>query len=168
MKQLRPKDVKEAREELIQNQFNKCALCKRPLNLNDSCPSLDHCHQSGRVRGALCRSCNTAEGIIIHKFMRSGLKGKGVDYIEWLRLLADYLEADYSHMDFHPQHMIDQTKLFNKLTLPDQRSHLDELNIAYPEKATKSTLSKIYKKSFLLNPRMDFDNSKYTIVEDET
>lgn len=55
---------------LFQSQDNKCAICnkaetcidgrskdKKPRRL-----SIDHCHITGKVRGLLCHSCNTAIG----------------------------------------------------------------------------------------------------------
>jgi hypothetical protein len=44
-------------EKMLKDQNNSCALCgrgpsqKRPL-------AIDHCHETGRVRGLLCYSCN--------------------------------------------------------------------------------------------------------------
>ena len=44
-------------------QKGSCAICEKPL---DPWPSvtthIDHCHDSGEVRGLLCRSCNMKEG----------------------------------------------------------------------------------------------------------
>ena len=54
---------------LIEVQNNKCAICKKPeenrgrggkiKNL-----AVDHCHETGKVRGLLCLNCNTALGSI--------------------------------------------------------------------------------------------------------
>ena len=42
-------------------QDNRCAICgampKKPL-------FVDHCHVTGKVRGLLCVSCNTALGLL--------------------------------------------------------------------------------------------------------
>jgi hypothetical protein len=48
-------------ESMVATQNNKCAIC------NEACVSgrrlaIDHCHESGRVRGLLCRSCNVGLG----------------------------------------------------------------------------------------------------------
>lgn len=51
-----------------------CAGCGSEVNLH-----VDHCHDTGKVRGVLCRSCNT----VLMKHMTP----------EILRRLADYLEA---------------------------------------------------------------------------
>ena len=52
-------------DAMLAKQGGKCALCDR------STPGgrwprfhVDHCHATGRVRGLLCRSCNTALGAL--------------------------------------------------------------------------------------------------------
>ncbi|MBT3077671.1 MULTISPECIES: endonuclease domain-containing protein [Streptomyces] len=48
-----------ATQALRRWQAGACAMCSaRPERL-----LVDHCHQSGLVRGLLCTSCNTAEGL---------------------------------------------------------------------------------------------------------
>jgi hypothetical protein len=160
-KQLKQSEIVEVRNELIMNQLGKCVLCGAILSDENQTPHTDHDHNTGRIRGILCPSCNTTEGIIIHKFTRSGLKGKGIDYIQWLKNLVNYLEADYDDNDFHPQHPKDQTKIFSRMRLVEQKEHLQRIGIDYPEKATKSVLEKLYRKSFLNNPRCDFSSNKY-------
>lgn len=51
-------------------QENRCALC----GFRDTVV-LDHCHDTGMVRGWLCRSCNTTEGLSDHNLgqWRSGV-----------------------------------------------------------------------------------------------
>lgn len=43
--------------ELYRSQGGLCALCKEYAAVD-----VDHCHQTGRVRGLLCRSCNVGLG----------------------------------------------------------------------------------------------------------
>lgn len=49
----------DAYKHLYDTQKEKCAIChKRELLL------VDHCHRTGKVRGLLCNSCNTALGFL--------------------------------------------------------------------------------------------------------
>lgn len=45
---------------LLASQNNSCAICKDPLLINDV--NMDHCHESNRWRGSLCRNCNLGLG----------------------------------------------------------------------------------------------------------
>lgn len=48
----------EAYEEIYQSQSGLCAICKKPFDVL----AVDHCHETGQVRGLLCTFCNTALG----------------------------------------------------------------------------------------------------------
>lgn len=47
-------------ERLVREQEGSCALCGEPPTQGNL--AVDHCHTSGRVRGLLCRGCNTGLG----------------------------------------------------------------------------------------------------------
>jgi hypothetical protein len=47
-------------EYLLIKQDNKCAICKN--SLSDQTTVIDHEHSSNKIRGILCRSCNTGLG----------------------------------------------------------------------------------------------------------
>jgi hypothetical protein len=59
-------------------QDNKCAICRDEFN-DLYKTQIDHCHETGKVRGLLCINCNW-------------LLGKSKDNPELLRQAADYLE----------------------------------------------------------------------------
>jgi hypothetical protein len=48
---------------ILSAQGNVCAICKR-ADWNGKGPHIDHDHETKRVRGILCASCNTAIGFI--------------------------------------------------------------------------------------------------------
>jgi hypothetical protein len=55
---------KEDYYSLIDNQDNKCGICKtifKNTNRYDT-PCVDHCHTTNKVRGLLCQSCNKGLG----------------------------------------------------------------------------------------------------------
>lgn len=65
---------REGYEAMVSAQEGMCALCgERPVK------HVDHCHETGRVRGLLCVQCNTGLG----KFNDSPeLLKKAVEYLE--------------------------------------------------------------------------------------
>lgn len=59
---------------LLEVQNYKCKICREDLEV----PCVDHCHDTGRVRGLLCRNCNLGIGYF-------------KDNIELLDYAKDYL-----------------------------------------------------------------------------
>lgn len=53
----------EEYEELLEKQNHACALCNNersgPMRIR---LAIDHCHETGRIRGLLCQRCNWAIG----------------------------------------------------------------------------------------------------------
>ncbi len=47
-------------KELLKKQGGKCAICRKVERKRRI--SVDHCHETGRVRGLLCQLCNTSLG----------------------------------------------------------------------------------------------------------
>jgi hypothetical protein len=67
---------------------NKCAIChKEPGGTHHKKLAVDHCHETGKIRGLLCMPCNTAIG----KLPTVELLTAAVEYLS-LKLLID---ADY-------------------------------------------------------------------------
>lgn len=54
-------DRNELRKDLLIIQESKCAICEKILALENS--YLDHCHETNRIRGVLCRNCNQGIGL---------------------------------------------------------------------------------------------------------
>lgn len=48
-------------DKMILKQNSKCSICQETL-LRDRSTVVDHCHDSGKVRGILCSNCNCAIG----------------------------------------------------------------------------------------------------------
>lgn len=72
---------------LIEKQNNLCAICHNPeiskgKNSNKTrVLSVDHCHETGKVRGLLCNKCNH-------------MLGQAKDDIEILKSAIDYLNTN--------------------------------------------------------------------------
>lgn len=47
---------------IIDAQRGRCALCEEPLKLGTKSVHVDHCHETGKVRGVLCARCNLGIG----------------------------------------------------------------------------------------------------------
>lgn len=48
-------------EQILVEQNGVCAICSGPPKLGKNL-DVDHCHDTGKVRGLLCRQCNVAIG----------------------------------------------------------------------------------------------------------
>jgi len=74
----------EQKQELIDNQDGKCAICTNDLkDTHDVC--VDHCHKTNKIRGILCRKCNLGIGHLN-------------DSIEILKSAQKYLEKYNSEL----------------------------------------------------------------------
>lgn len=71
----------EQYDSMLARQDGSCAICKstEPRMKNAGRLYVDHCHETGEVRGLLCFRCNT-------------MLGNAGDSPEVLRLAAEYLE----------------------------------------------------------------------------
>ncbi len=50
-------------QQMFEDQDGRCAICDTPFD-DDLVPHVDHCHETGRVRGLLCIRCNTGIGLL--------------------------------------------------------------------------------------------------------
>lgn len=89
MKKITKSDVLPVKHSLARAQKYTCPLCEVDLmKMKPENWCLDHNHDTGVVRGVLCRSCNGVEGRVRHWVrMASG------DPPMWLQKLVDYLKA---------------------------------------------------------------------------
>lgn len=49
-------------DQILSLQHNKCAICPRICENREF--GVDHCHKTGKVRGLLCKNCNTGIGML--------------------------------------------------------------------------------------------------------
>ena len=68
---------------MLADAQGRCEICSKPLSLMTSPDTetayVDHCHDTGKVRGVLCRVCNVALGAL--KDSRLHLQ-KAIDYLD--------------------------------------------------------------------------------------
>ncbi|SCN45758.1 endonuclease [Enterobacter phage vB-EclM_KMB19] len=148
---LTSKLYKEEKQRLFNAQHGICPICKRELDSDVQSNHLDHDHElngpkAGKVRGLLCNLCNAAEGQMKHKFNRSGLKGREVDYLEWLESLLAYLKNDYTKNNIHPNFIGDKSKEFSRLGRPEMIAQMDAYGFTYAEDDSKAKLVASFKK----------------------
>ena len=102
--------------KLAKEQGGNCLLCGKPLDFSikgakgDSVVA-DHCHLSGRIRGALHRSCNGGEGRVSSAAGRwiVGSMQDPLKIAKALRALAEYLEREPSNY-LYPTYKTDEEK----------------------------------------------------------
>lgn len=54
----------EQYDAMMEGQNYQCAICGDELEDYSYKTHLDHCHETGRIRGILCRGCNTGIGML--------------------------------------------------------------------------------------------------------
>lgn len=59
---LRGRRYRETYTQLFEKQQGVCAICKKLPSVGKL--QIDHCHQTGKVRGLLCPACNSKLGFI--------------------------------------------------------------------------------------------------------
>lgn len=53
-------------DKMLAAQNGVCAICHKPSTNGRGALHVDHCHQSGRIRGLLCHGCNVSVGHFNH------------------------------------------------------------------------------------------------------
>lgn len=101
------KDIQEYRYRAWRSN-PKCPLCSKRILKRDAV--LDHCHDTGHIRGVLHRNCNSIEGRILQWARRSG-----IGRVEFLYSLLDYWDWDYSDNPIHPTHLTPKEKEIKRL-----------------------------------------------------
>lgn len=93
-------EILRIKNELLEKQNWICPLCQ--LDLRDVIPRnicLDHDHDTGMIRGVLCRNCNSMEGKI-HGCIRRAKRQ--LTKKQWFKHLVKYWKT--STKVLHPNH----------------------------------------------------------------
>lgn len=108
MRRVKRTELPKVRKLLLNNQANKCAICGIKFG-GKQVACVDHDHNAGHIRGALCRNCNRAEGKI--KTLATSCK-RGGTQLEWLKSLVFYLDLHVEPQTqyLHPDHKSEDEK----------------------------------------------------------
>ncbi|AUR92269.1 hypothetical protein NVP1170O_156 [Vibrio phage 1.170.O._10N.261.52.C3] len=106
--------IEDVKEEMLLDQRGKCPVTGFKIQVG----YLDHCHDSGNVRGVLPPLVNTLEGRYRGLFNRMKVEDKfGVPFADFLIGMGNYLKQDFSGNSYHHKHMEDfRKKLDSKYT----------------------------------------------------
>lgn len=111
-RKLAQKEMKEVKLELMKRQNYICPLCKRKLLAKEiSKVALDHCHDTGYIRGVLHMRCNRAEGAVktaLRTWCGAPDTPKGT--LKTIDSLRDYLNASIENpiLLIYPKHKTKQ------------------------------------------------------------
>lgn len=111
MRRISRGEVVEIRTRLLAKQSNKCAICGCSLRGKVRGGAvLDHDHETGIIRGVLCRSCNGGEGKIKSAAIR--YFGGSTRWLQNLRSMLGYLSFHTTAQTpyIHPTHLSDEEK----------------------------------------------------------
>lgn len=82
---LSPLEAYQQYSMLLQVQNGRCSICRKPP-LNSKSLNVDHCHESNKIRGLLCDTCNSGLGMF-------------KDNLNLMREAMVYLERDQRTYD---------------------------------------------------------------------
>jgi hypothetical protein len=66
---------------MYMRQGGKCHFCK--ISFAERLAAIDHCHETGRVRGLLCYKCNGRLGHVEAWFNENPNLSALLDYLQW-------------------------------------------------------------------------------------
>lgn len=106
MRKLKNAEIKAVREQMLEQQSGRCAVCMLPAT--PATVVLDHDHRTGAVRGALHRGCNSLLGKIENNAARYGVRDIGA----FTNGVAGYLRRNLTNWSglLHPLHKTEEEK----------------------------------------------------------
>lgn len=117
-RKLKAKEVEDVKRELIIAQGFMCPLCGASLrNRSLSKLALDHCHDSGYIRGVLCMGCNRVEGIVKKAILQWGRTSGTKAQAKYIKSLSEYVEKHgkspiklFYHLHKTPEQLLEAKK----------------------------------------------------------
>ena len=163
---LKSKDIKVLRLEILKEQNYICPLCKKRITEDDRI-TLDHQHKykksdengvdgNGLIRGVLCAECNACEGKVFNAISRFLRHPNKQERIKWLENLINYYKQDpypYIHPTEVKQEPLLSKRNFNKLKKLYNNKYNKDLEFPKSQKMTKA-LKPLYEE-FNISPYKD-------------
>lgn len=131
---IKQSEIKLYREKLLKEQGYICPLCKTKITKQEA--TLDHDHETGKIRQVLHRSCNQAEGRILSWAKRSRSK----DPKAFVNNLVSYWDVEYGARPDHPQHLSQAERELAQL-----KRKLKRLKSPAAIKRTKANITRVQK-----------------------
>jgi hypothetical protein len=128
LNRIKQSEVQGIRERMLKEQKGICPLCGYPI---DSDPVLDHCHDTGKIRGVLHRQCNHAEGRVLDWIKRTG---KRVNPLAFIKSLAAYWSTDFSKNPYHYTHSTAIEKEIRRLKKQQKKLKTDKKKAEYQQR----------------------------------
>jgi DNA-binding sugar fermentation-stimulating protein len=102
---IKPKEIKQLRESILQEQHGLCAICHEPIDAGEAV--LDHCHKTGYIRAVLHRGCNAYIGHLENNMARNK-----ITISRLFRILANFFVYINKHRsEIHPTHRTPEEKV---------------------------------------------------------
>jgi hypothetical protein len=139
------KQIRQEREDTAESQNWICPVSGEQL-IN---PSLDHCHDTGVIRGVLSGFCNTWEGQLRTYYKRFLSKFTDKPLPELLRNMADYLEEDFTGSPYHFRFALDYKNKLMRKNLSDLKDECSKLGLDTQGCRTKGDYSVVLTQDFI-------------------
>ena len=164
LKQLKHSEVKDLKAEILATQGFKCAICGKPLTVDEAV--LDHQHKfrksdpngvngNGLIRGVLCNFCNPLEGKIFNNLSRYKQIKTDEERIHWLeQLIQYYKKPKYNYI--HPTEAVKEPTVskrnFNKLKKAYSELNPKKKPLEYPKSGKLTKPLKALFEQFGISP----------------
>lgn len=163
-RQLKSNEIKEFKAEILESQGFRCAICGKPLTIDEAV--LDHQHKirksdpngengNGLIRGVLCNFCNPLEGKIFNNLIRYKQIKTDEERIQWLEQLINYYKKPKYNV-IHPTEAVKEPNIskrnFNRLKKTYSELNPDKKPLEYPKSGKLTKPLKALFEKFGISP----------------
>lgn len=112
-------------DKILESQKYKCAICE--THLVRARTAVDHCHDSGRVRGLLCKTCNSGIGMLRDS---ADIVHKALTYLQERREV-DLREVDFGEAPSKPPLMMDEKNIARREYVAKNLENIQRIDREY-------------------------------------